>query len=246
MRNAEIWKPSKFVFRKGRLHASGDPLEVSAGSRLNTDIIASFFDRYLPAFARGRLVDLGCGKAPLYGAYRPFVKECVCVDWAETLHGREYLDLECDISRRLPFRDGEFDTVILSDVMEHIAQPELLWGEMYRILTAGGQAVMSVPFFYRLHETPHDYYRYSEYALRRFAKVAGFEVLLLEPMGGTPEILADILAKNLLAMRTFGPFLAAVVQSAAALLVRIPAVVRVSEKTRGVFPLGYFLVAGKP
>ena len=57
---------------------------------------------------------------------------------------------------------------------------------------------MNVPFYYWLHERPHDYYRYTEYALRRFAETAGFNFLLIKTLGGVPEIIADILAKNLL------------------------------------------------
>ena len=34
------------------------------------------------------------------------------------------------MGERLPFDDAEFDTIILSDVLEHIPSPEKLWGEM--------------------------------------------------------------------------------------------------------------------
>jgi SAM-dependent methyltransferase len=40
------------------------------------------------------------------------------------------LDFECDLTKPLPFADGEFDTIILSDVLEHVPQPERLWSEI--------------------------------------------------------------------------------------------------------------------
>ena len=33
-----------------------------------------------------------------------------------TRHPNPYLDCECDLTQPLPFRDGEFDTLVLSDV----------------------------------------------------------------------------------------------------------------------------------
>ncbi len=246
MRNADLWKPTKFETCRGHLRGSRNPLEVSPGSRLYSDIIAAFYETYLPSYARGRTVDLGCGKAPLAGLCRPLVSGYICVDWAGSIHGRGCLDLECDLSRELPFRDGSFDTVILSDVMEHIPEPGLLWSELYRILSPGGAVVMNTPFLYRLHEEPHDYYRYTEFALKRHASAAGFEILQFEPMGGSPEVLTDFLGKNLLRIPTVGCLLAGLLQSAVSLLGRMRFVRHISESTERAFPLGYFMVAGRP
>ena len=60
-------------------------------------------------------MDLGCGKVPLYIAYRDLVSDIICVDWENTQHENEYLDLEYDITKVLPFVNEEFDTIILSD-----------------------------------------------------------------------------------------------------------------------------------
>ena len=42
MRNKEKWKPSKYIYKKGRLIASRDPKEVGISSRLIADLIAIF------------------------------------------------------------------------------------------------------------------------------------------------------------------------------------------------------------
>ncbi|HRF81361.1 MAG TPA: methyltransferase domain-containing protein, partial [Flavobacteriales bacterium] len=76
-----------------------------------------------------------------------------------------------------------FDTIILSDVLEHIRKPEALVKEMYRILAPGGQVIMNVPFYYGLHEQPFDYYRYTQFALRAITEDAGFAVVELEAIG---------------------------------------------------------------
>jgi len=247
MKNADRWRPSKFVFRDGRLRASRDTREVSIGSRLAADLVAAQYGRHLEDHARGRLADLGCGKVPLYGAYRTLVSEAFCVDWQNSLHGNEYLDLACDLSAPLPLPDRVFDTVILSDVLEHLPEPQLLWQEIARILRTGGKLLLNVPFLYGLHEVPHDYCRYSEFALRRFAAGAGLEVLLLERTGGAPQVLADIAAKTLLLyFPRAGAWAADALQQAAALFARTRVGGRISAATAAQFPAGYFLVARKP
>lgn len=245
MQNRENWQASKYVYRKGKLTASRNPKEVSVSSRLIVDLIADFYDRSLERHAKGTLLDLGCGKVPLYAAYREYVDDNVCVDWGNSLHKNSYLDHEVDLTERLPFEEGQFDTIILSDVLEHIPVPELLWSEMTRVLAARGKIIMNVPFYYWLHEAPYDFYRYTEFALRRFAENNGLAVVELQPLGGAPEVIADVLAKNLVRLPRIGRPLAAGAQGLGAGFIRTGFGKRVSEGTGRSFPLGYCMVAEK-
>jgi len=245
MQNQVTWAPTKFVYRKGALRASRDKREVGVGSRLAADLVATFYDVYLPRYARGRLVDLGCGQVPLFEAYRDHVASVVCVDWERTFHSTEHVDVYCDLGATLPFEDEQFDTILLSDVLEHIPGPERLWAEMSRILSRGGHLIMNVPFCYWLHEEPHDYYRYTEFALRRFVEDSGLELVLLRPIGGTPEVLADILAKHLVRVPVLGGSLSAAIQAVTLGLVRTKLGQRASTRTAAKLPLGYFLIATK-
>jgi SAM-dependent methyltransferase len=246
MRNREAWKPSKYVSRNGRLIASRDPEEVGIGSRLMIDLIAALYDRNLRHHAKGRLLDLGCGKVPLYGVYRELVTDALCVDWADTLHKSNHLDYELDLTKKLPFPDEEFDTIILSDVLEHIPVPEQLWEEIARLLARHGKVILNVPFYYWLHEQPHDYYRYTEFALRRFVEMSGLKLIHLEPIGGAPEVIVDIFAKNVLRLPTLGRTLASVAQWFMLGFLRTKLGRKLSEATRSCFPFGYFLIAEKP
>lgn len=238
MLNQDRWVPSKYVYRRRKLIGSRDSRFVAKTSRLVADITAGLYQTHIPRFVKGRLLDLGCGQVPLYETYRRHATEVVCIDWENTTHKSEHLDHVCDLNGRLPVSDGAFDTIMLSDVLEHIAEPENLWREMARVTADNGIVMMNTPFFYQLHEVPHDYYRYTEFALRRFAGRAGFRVLLLQPAGGTPEIFADLLAKRF-------KLFAAPIQFLAALFLKTPAGRRRSEKTGRRFPLGYFMVAEK-
>lgn len=246
MKNESTWQPSKYRLVHDQLRAATDRAEVGPGSRLVVERIAHFYDRAIPAYARGRLIDLGCGKAPLYLKYRDHVDSATCVDWGNTPHRNEHLDRECDLTQPLPFDDGSFDTIVLSDVLEHLPQPELLWAEMHRILATDGCVLMNVPYFYPLHEIPYDFYRYSGFALRRFAEQQGFEVLQLGALGGSPEILADIVAKHLQFVPVVGPTIATLLQKATLLAMDTRWGRRLSEKTSERFPLGYAMVVRKP
>ena len=245
MKNRDKWQPSKYIYAGGKLIGSRDQKEVSLGSRLITDLNAEAYDSYIRQYTKGKLLDLGCGKVPLFIAYRNYITENICVDWENSLHKNEYLDLECDLTKSLPFNDGQFDTIILSDVLEHIPQPEKLWKEMSRILSKGGKIIMNVPFYYWLHEKPHDYYRYTEFALRRFVEGSGLTLLQLKSIGGVPEIIADILAKCFVHVPKIGYPLAMFTQWITLLTINTKFGVKVSEATRGNFPFGYFLVAEK-
>jgi len=246
MKNSGNWTPSKFVRKNGRLTASRNRRHVGIGSRLIVDLVAEAYDRHLRHFCRGRLVDLGCGRVPLYEAYKAYILDNTCVDWANTIHKNEYLDFECDLTEKLPLESEAFDTVVLSDVLEHVPEPEALWKEMGRILVSGGRVLLNVPFYYWLHETPHDYYRYTEYALRRFATLGGFNVLVLEPLGGAPEVIADILGKILVErVPLVGRPMAMLVQSMTYRFVKTKLGKKVSAGTSQQFPLAYFLIAEK-
>ena len=245
MKNADQWLPSKYVYRRGKLVASRDPNEVAVSTRLIADLVARLYDQHIQDHCTGKLIDLGCGKVPLFQTYRHLVESCTCVDWPNTPHKNDFVDHECDLTRPLPFADGEFRTIILSDVLEHVPTPELLWHEMSRILAGGGKILMNVPFYYWLHEQPHDYYRYTEHALRRFAELAGLKVLVLETLGGSAEVLADLLAKHFMVIPAVGKPLAISVQAVARFFSATTLGKRLAKESGKRFPLGYFMVAEK-
>ena len=243
MRCVDDWQPTKFVYEKDCLVASKKKEHCSVGSRLITDLVAGFYGQYVPRFATGRLLDLGSGSVPLFECYRPYISENICVDWDQSLDGGRHLDHQANLEQKLPFADREFTTIILSDVLEHIFSPMNLWIEMARVLKPGGHILLSTPFLYWIHEAPNDYYRYTEHALRRFAYTSEFSIVVLRPLGGAPEVVADIFAKRLQTLPFLGGTAASVVQSVTKALFTEGPFRQFSARTAERFPLGYFLVA---
>lgn len=243
MQNANLWMPSKYTVRGGRWQGSRDRRELAVGSRLVADRVVSCYAEHLPRLARGRLADLGCGKVPLYGLYRDRVDTVLCADWPASPHGASFVDVEADLGQPLPFADASFDTIVLSDVLEHVPDPQRLWQEMARVLAPGGCLLLNVPFLYGLHELPHDYHRFTESALRHAAQAAGLQVELLQTVGGGAHVVADLLAKQLSWLPLLGKPLAIAVQGLVGLLDRTSLGRRYAQASGQRFPLGYFLVA---
>jgi SAM-dependent methyltransferase len=50
-------------------------------------------------------------------------------------------DVEC-----LSFADGSFDLVVSNDVLEHVNDPQQALRETFRVLRAGGEFLLTVPF----------------------------------------------------------------------------------------------------
>jgi SAM-dependent methyltransferase len=245
MKHVDLWKPGKFVRKRGRLRASRDKRNVSVSSRLHADLIAAFYDANIPAHVRGRLIDLGCGYVPLYAAFKDYAEEIVCVDWGGSEEKNPFVDHEQDLNLPLNFAGRSFDTVILSDVLEHIRYPELLLQEIYRILDHNGKALLNVPFYYWIHAQPYDYFRYTEFALRSMTENAGFKILLLEAYGGAPEILADIHAKVLSGLPLIGNTLAICMQRMAWFFRKTKTGKRLSARSAKHFPFGYGMILEK-
>ena len=247
MKNIDAWQPTKFVLNKhDELSASKDTSVIDPSSWLMADLIAEFYGKNLSVHARGKLIDLGCGKVPLYSAYKNFVDEVVCVDWQNTIHGTSFLDFDCDLNRVLPFQDNEFNTVILSDVLEHIAEPNHIWTEIARIMAPGGKVLLNVPFFYWIHERPHDFHRYTEYALSLYASKANLNVICLKPLGGSIEVFTDLLSKHLQGVPGIGNLIAMILSRGARLFGRTALGQKLCMKSSRWFPFGYFLIAQKP
>src|SRR5207247_6249627 len=62
---------------------------------------------------------------------------------AETSDRVDYLAATADAG--LPFRTGSVDSVVASEVYEHLTQPEGFIEEVRRILTPGGRPVLTTP-----------------------------------------------------------------------------------------------------
>ncbi|HEV2563426.1 MAG TPA: methyltransferase domain-containing protein [Rhizomicrobium sp.] len=198
MRNSGLWQPTKVGLRaNGRLAIPGAQKGVSAGSLLTATLVARWYAQMLPKYAHGMLLDVGCGKMPYYPLYAPHVERVFGTDWPQSLHGDAFLDFVCDLNIGLPLADRTIDTVLAADVMEHLYKPHVFLAELFRVLRPGGAVLVNTPFMYPVHEPPNEFYRYTTFAMRRFAEDAGFHVESTQSFGGKFPVLADLTGKIL-------------------------------------------------
>lgn len=142
----------------------------------------------------GKLLDVGCGNKPYLPIFAPHVSEYVGIEheavYAQTeAASREHgPDLVYD-GRTLPFPNAHFDTVLNVQVLEHTPQPQQLLNEMARVLKKDGVMVLCAPFCFRLHEEPHDYFRFTPHGLASMCAQAGLGIVELQAHGGLWSVL---------------------------------------------------------
>lgn len=83
----------------------------------------------------------------------------------------------------LPFRNESFQTCLAFNVLEHIFDFRRALGELHRVLASTGHIYIFVPFLYRVHADPSDYYRYTAHAWNRLLVDAGFDDVVVESLG---------------------------------------------------------------
>jgi len=114
------------------------------------------------------ILDLGSGP----GYYSRHILQAGARVVAMDLARRYLENIPSDVQGRvwahaqyLPFRDGIFDKVLATEVLEHTTRPESLLREVARILRTGGQAVVTSPsatsYMNRLFEVKATLLRYE-------------------------------------------------------------------------------------
>jgi SAM-dependent methyltransferase len=142
----------------------------------------------------GRLLDVGCGEKPYESMFRPFVSEYVGVEYAPSFNGTQTATRSTKpdffySGDTLPFESQSFDTVISIQVLEHTPNPQRLLNEIARVTKKGGLVVISVPFSFRLHEEPNDFFRFTSHGLSRMFEAAGLMVEEIRPQGDLWSVL---------------------------------------------------------
>lgn len=138
--------------------------------------------RRLPAI-RGDVLDLGCGTRPYEADILTLASSYVGIDWTHSAHDT-HADVIADLSRPLPIGDARFDHVLAFEVVEHLAQPDVMLAEAARVLRPGGRLTLSAPFQWWVHEAPWDYQRFTAYGLRHVLAEAGFVDIEVVPTTG--------------------------------------------------------------
>lgn len=130
---------------------------------------------------RGKVLDLGSSRGAEYHKFFKGEYEITTVNFSVDKNSHMVLDLE---KTPFPVKDGQFDAVLLINVLEHIYNFDALIKESFRILKPGGKFVIIVPFLHQIHPSPHDYFRYTKESLKKLLLAAGFDGMEIGEIGG--------------------------------------------------------------
>jgi SAM-dependent methyltransferase len=151
-----------------------------------------WLDASLAAFAnemRGVVLDLGGKRENKRGTFQP-PEEQARAWWYLNLDLSTNPNIFADVTR-VPLMAQSVDSILCTEVLEHLPNPQACVDEIHRLLSTGGVALASVPFFYPVHADPYDFQRFTEDGLRQLFR--NFKSVEVHRMGGYAGVLGLML-----------------------------------------------------
>ncbi len=143
-------------------------------------------------FVSGHLLDVGCGNSPYREIFTPCAQHYTGLD-PDARQSRPDVVATIDA---LPFETATFDTVLSTQVIEHVAEPRHMLAEISRVLKPGGHLILTAPQYWRLHEVPHDYYRFTHYGLEHLMQSWGLTPVLVKEEGGVWALIGQAMCNT--------------------------------------------------
>jgi SAM-dependent methyltransferase len=134
------------------------------------------------AYFEGKMLDFGCGSKPYRKLFN--VDEYIGLDFENEGHSHE--DEQIDVyydGLNIPFPDNSFDSILCSEVFEHLFNLEHTLKELNRVLKPGGYILITCPFVWNEHEKPYDYARYTLFSLTDLLERNNFKIIKKEKIG---------------------------------------------------------------
>jgi len=144
----------------------------------------------------GMILDVGCGMKPYKSLLNASGSAYYGTDYPLTMKGSYGKSTKADFfseSTLLPFNNNTFDTLLSTQMLEHVSDPKKVIQEMGRVLKPGGIMILSAPMTWPLHEEPYDFFRYTLHGLRHLLQKANFEILDEIPRGNNFTTMAQML-----------------------------------------------------
>lgn len=138
-------------------------------------------NKLLPEYCNGKILDAGAGHLLYKKMLTQYSPDYESMDFEQTHPDLTYV---ADIQDMKNIDSDRFDFVFSRNVLEHVPNPSKAMGEISRVLKPGGYAIIEVPHLGYLHNEPHDYWRFTKYALKYISEENNFEVINIKEIGG--------------------------------------------------------------
>ncbi len=93
----------------------------------------------------------------------------------------------------LSFEGASFDTVLCTQVIEHVADHQALLSEAFRVLKGNGVLILSGPMYWPLHEEPYDFFRFTKHGFKFLLEKLGFGGIEIINNGGKWALCGQVL-----------------------------------------------------
>ncbi|MEP6596861.1 MAG: class I SAM-dependent methyltransferase [Ginsengibacter sp.] len=133
-------------------------------------------------YAKGKVIDIGCGNKPHEKIFEEKITEYIGCDIVQS--SLQKVDILCE-ANNIPLPNNSFDTAFSTQTIEHVEDHQGLVNEAYRLIKPGGFFIVSGPMYWHLHEEPYDFFRFTKYGFKYIFEKAGFEMVEINPNGGT-------------------------------------------------------------
>jgi len=213
-------------------------------SNFRTDVTHPYFLHYRSLFsdlekasvhAHGRLLDIGCGNKPFEEMFEGRISQHVGCDIVQSSESRA--DVICPATQ-LPFEDASYNTVLITQVIEHVADHQAMLREAFRVLQSNGVLILSGPMYWPLHEEPYDFFRFTKYGFQFLLENIGFTGIEIVNNGGKWALCGQVLVHTISDTRLYRGFLIRAINHVFAYLD--------DHRSSGHNPMNYVVVARKP
>jgi SAM-dependent methyltransferase len=143
-------------------------------------------------YVKGRTLDVGCGHKPYEKTFFSGSSSYAGMDY---LTDRSKPDI-VGSAMNIPQPDSSYDTVVCTEVLEHVTDPKKALSEMYRVLKPGGFIILSTPMYWPRHEVPYDYFRYPYDGLLHLVTESGFGLVDLYNRGRSYAFIGQIIQQT--------------------------------------------------
>jgi SAM-dependent methyltransferase len=152
-----------------------------------------------------RVLDVGCGNQPFRSAIESLRGKYHSMDVVQNACGTvDHIGpLDAAVLPKT-LLGRSFDVILCTEVLEHVYDWRSAFDNLSRLTSPGGVVILTCPFFWPLHEQPHDYWRPTPFAVRRAAEQAGFEVAEERLGGGLWDVVGTALGHARFSFPLFG------------------------------------------
>jgi SAM-dependent methyltransferase len=166
---------------------------MSVSSSFNPNLFHHFYfnrsglyksiKKYSPSL-NGILLDFGCGEKPYRSLFNVDKYIGVEAEYYKEKHQDKVKQIDAFWDgKSLPFKDEYFDSILCTEVIEHVFNLPHILEELNRVLKKDGVILITCPFVWNEHGLPYDYARYTRFALQDLLEKRGFTIQHFEKSG---------------------------------------------------------------